>query len=155
MAVDATACRAAVGAVSASTTLSGADGVVYEVTLRVRGVAEQNSYTGGAEMDGWYAGGMPDSAGWNLFRLDVSDPPQRYYLNPGSSGTYRCFAHDRVHRVRVRDGASVTLAGDAADGFQVRNVDDRGAPIVIDGIPPAPDAFNGQFMQIDVVAITE
>ena len=33
------------------------------------------------------------------------------------------------------------------------NVDDAGAPIVIPGIPPAPDVFDGQFLRIDVVDV--
>jgi hypothetical protein len=43
----------------------------------------------------------------------------------------------------------VRLSFDSVDGSQVENADN----LVVDGIPPAPDAFDGQFLQIDATAI--
>jgi hypothetical protein len=40
------------------------------------------------------------------------------------------------------------------DGFQLANRDAAGNPIVIAGVPPAPTAFDGQFIQMEVLSVT-
>ena len=52
-------------------------------------------------------------------------------------------------------GARVRLSGRVFDGRQIRNMDIAGEPIVIDGVPPFPGVFDGQFIQMDVVSIVE
>jgi hypothetical protein len=54
-------------------------------------------------------------------------------------------------------GATVTLTADPVDSAQeeIVNVDQNGSPIVVDGVPPAPATFNGQFIQVDVTAVHE
>jgi hypothetical protein len=151
--IDATSCLANAGALSMVTTLAGDPGTRYRVTLRIRGVVEQNSYVFGALDGGWYEGGSPDNLGWNVFRLDISAPPQtQYYLNPGTIGILRTFVIDYEQTIEIDAGATVTLTGDGMDGLQVRNVDAivGGEPLTIPGIDSS-GFLDAQFVQVEAV----
>jgi hypothetical protein len=67
------------------------------------------------------------------------------------------FTIDHTEVVRIEGGATVTLASADADCLMVRNCVDVKVqpcqPYVINGIPPAPGAFNGQFIQMNVVSV--
>lgn len=126
----------------------------YVLTLLVRGVVERKSYDGG-EPDGlWHPNGEPGDVDlWNEVTLSISEtagmPAQTIRLNSGESGNSTLVAVDMTHDVVVETGATVGLRLDAIDGLQIRNHDD----LVVEGIPPAPDPFDGQFLQIDVLEI--
>jgi hypothetical protein len=47
----------------------------------------------------------------------------------------------------------VSLIAMAIDGHQITNVDAGGNPIVVPGIAPAPAAYHGQFIEMDVVSV--
>jgi hypothetical protein len=144
------------------TTLRGMPGRQYDVLVRVRGVIETRAWRGGRQvapfvLEGAESAATPlDADPWNIYRLDVSDPPQTYALNAGQSGEYRCHAVDATFTVRASSGAVVTLFASSVDPnrSQIRNVDDGGVPIVVAGVPPAPRAFDGQFLQVDVLGVT-
>jgi hypothetical protein len=135
----------------------GEVGSSYDVTIRVRGVVEQKAYTGSTEVDGlWANGGTPDGSTFNIYKLQISSPAQTYYLNYGESFIGRSFALDIQKTVIVDEGAIVELVADAGgDVYQILNRDDGEDPIVIPGIPPAPDAFDGQFIQIDILSVVK
>jgi hypothetical protein len=134
-------------------TLMGDAGVVYDVTFRVRGVVEMADYAGG-DFDGAVYVGGSGTSGWNSFRLTTSDPPQTYWLNPLGSGDYYTQPVDTTFIAPVADGATVELYGGAGgDQCSIFNHDQVGNPIVVRNIPPAPAAFDGQFLQVDVVSI--
>jgi len=149
-------------------TLSGASGKAYDVTLRFRGLVEQKTYTAttdagaavGAQPDGginpalFVAGGTPASDGFNVYRLEVDSPQQTYHLNAGASAIYHCFEIDYLVTVRVNAGAQVKLTADPLDGAIIANKGQSGSPIVVANVPPAPAPYNGQFVQMDVVAVT-
>ncbi|MBI3200213.1 MAG: OmpA family protein [Myxococcales bacterium] len=137
----------------ASFVLGGDPAVVYQLTLQFRGVVEQESYAGGQADDFWYTGGKPDNGSYNVYRVEISDPPQTYFINAGKAGIRRTFAIDYVRTVRAKGGAKLDLAADAQDGRLIANFDDKGVPIVVPEIPPAPKAFDGQFVQVDVVSV--
>jgi hypothetical protein len=84
----------------------------------------------------------------------ISNPPQQYFLNAGASGTLYCFGVDYTETVQIAAGATVTLTADPVDAVSAFNQDANGSPIVVPGIPPAPDAYDGQFLQMDVVSVT-
>lgn len=143
------------GAESDQTTLVGEPGAVYRATLRVRGVVEQKNYNGGAQEGLWHPGGSSD--GWDLWNsttLSIAAgtllEAQTIRLNSGSSGGFSLTAVDVTHDVFIETGAVVRLSIDPIDGVQIGNGDD----LVIADIPPAPEPFDGQFLQIDAVAIT-
>lgn len=138
-----------------STALGGALGASYDVSLRFRGVVEQKTYSGGSS-DGayWQVGGYPANDSYNIYRLEISSPAQTFYLNRGTSSITQCWAVDYVQTVRVSAGATVRLTAQVLDGQEITNHGDAGTPLIVPGVAPDPDPFNGQFIQMDVVGIT-
>ncbi len=136
-------------------TLAGG-GTTYDVTLRIRGVIEPKSYDGGTEGDGWNQDGVPADDTANIYALLVTDPPATYYVNSGTTrlGTeLYAEAIDFEMTIAAATGATVTLRAESLDALQIRNIDANGSPIVVPDIPPAPGAFDGQFVQMDVVSV--
>ena len=139
-----------------STTIDGEDGTTYNVTIRLRGLVEQKTYTDYTNPDGmWVEGGAPDGGSFNIFRLHVSSPEIIYYLNVGSSYIDECFVLDIEKTIVMDHGATLTLLADAGgDALSTKNRDDNGDPIVVNGVPPYPYPFDGQFVQMDIVDVT-
>ncbi len=82
-----------------------------------------------------------------------------YYVNDDTSTGHRVFSIDHQKTIPIEGGASVHLvASDIVPPcYQARNcMPDKPVctPFIIDGIAPAPAAFDGQFMQIDVLTVT-
>lgn len=134
-------------------TAGGEPGATYSVTIRVRGVLEHKSYAGGEGEGQFRIGGTPDDTTWNVYRLQVGDTV--YHLNAGVSSERFCHAIDYQAAIQVRTGDEVVLREDDTDGLMIVNIDDRSppAPIVVPDVAPYPAAFDGQFLQIDVVAV--
>ncbi len=147
--------------------LQGTTGASYQVTLLFRGIVEQKTYSGGttglAVNEGpggqgnaaYFVEGATPSAGdtFNIYELDVSSPAQTFYLNVGSSGIDQTFLIDYQATITMDAGATVTLTGNSLGGVETFN---RGAdtnPVVVPDVPPAPAAFDGQFVQMDVVSV--
>lgn len=133
-----------------SATLTGSAARSYDVRMRFRGVVERKTYSGGRADGPWYVGGAPASNPYNIYSLTVSDPAETYYLNPGPQADV-CVALDFERTVRVRGNARLTLGTNT--GTDTAQVNNRGA-IVVPGIAPAPDAYDGQFIQMDVLSVT-
>lgn len=146
-------CNAAVPRPVKSTILGGDPNRTYQVTLRFRGVVEQQSYAGGQQDGLWYTGGRSADGNYNIYKLEITSPPQTYFLNAGRAGIRRCWLIDYTRTITVRGGATVILSADAQDGRLIGNVDDQGRPIVVPGVPPAPQPYNGQFIQMDVIEV--
>ena len=73
---------------------------------------------------------------------------------PGANDSLgRVWSIDYQKTIRVPGGATVTLSADAQDGNLVSSTDDKGKPLVIPAVPPAPAPFDGQFIQMDVVSL--
>jgi hypothetical protein len=138
-----------------STTAGGDPGAAYRVTIRVRGALEHKSYIGGQATGEFVVGGTPDETMWNVYRLQVGDTS--YHLNAGVSGERHCHAVDYRADIQVRTGDLVTLVELDTDGLMIANLDDRSppVPIRIPDVAPYPDAFDGQFLQIDVEAVED
>lgn len=148
--------RTCVGPNSASSDemMSGTNAVVYDVTIRVRGVVETKAYNGGNTDGYWNDGGTPDGSAFNRFSLEVSDPAATYYLNAGQSNNQWCVGMDYQQTIPVRGGATLTLSMADTNSCTTKNLAEGSTqPIVIPGIPPAPGAFDGQFIQVDAVSI--
>jgi len=137
-----------------SATLGGSPDVTYAVTLRFRGVVEEKGYLGGTKEEHWQIGGTPAADPFNVYELKVSDPAQSYYVNSGVSYTLHSFALDYEKTIEVKGGAQVTLSADPIDTGEIKNIDSTGAPIVAPGVAPDPKAYDGQFVQMDVSAVT-
>ena len=138
---------------SLQTTLQGAPGQLYVVRLRIRGVLEEKTYTGGKPLGQFMLGGAPAIDDWNTYALTVSSPAQTVYLNPGTSGLYYCVPVDDTVTLTMQGTATVRLWAEVYDAQQIVNVDASGSAILVPGVAPYPAAFNGQFAQIDVISV--
>ncbi len=140
---------------SSSIVVVGGDaGTTYQVTLRVRGVVEQNGYFNGAQDGYFYTAGVASNAGWNEARLDVSAPMQHFFLNAGATDIPYCFGVDYAVTIPIQGGATVRLVNDGKDGAQVINIDDQGNPISLGTIAGFTQPYDGQWLQLDVVNVT-
>ena len=132
-------------------TMGGDPGIVYDVTLRVRGLTEPNTYRDGTRRgDRFYIGGTTSSPGYTSYMMTVADPPEHYFFNYNATTGHVHFTLDYQVTVKVRGGSQVTFDvdgdGSVPDGHQVANFDD----VVVPGVPPAPMPYDGQFIQLDV-----
>jgi hypothetical protein len=135
-------------------TVMGNPGTVYDIQLRFRGVVEEKTYVDGAAVGHWQTGGVASVDLYNVYMLEIDQPPQTYYVNAGTSSLGYCVPVDFMASVKAATGATVTLSADSIDGAQVENSSEMGMPIVVPDITPAPAAYDGQFVQMDVVAVT-
>lgn len=145
------------GSVSKQATLAGQTGTTYQVKLRFRGVIEPNAYSGGTANGYFYTGGTSADPYANVYQLTVSQPAQTYYVNSGTvrpSNDLYCDSIDYEATIDVAGGAKVTLSANTKDALQIKNRDKAGNPYVIADVPPAPQPYNGQFVQMDVVSVT-
>jgi len=131
--------------------LAGEPGSVYNVSLRIRGVVEQQSYSGGTSSGSFQIGGAPGGSNWNVYRLSVSNPAQDYYLNRGTSGIFSVFAIDYTVNIPIAAGATVTLYAESRDNAEIANNINTGGPISIPGITDPPQPYAGQFVQMTYV----
>ncbi len=135
-------------------TMDGDPDTLYDVTFRVRGIAEPNTYTGGTlEGERFYTGGTTTTAGYTSYMLTVAEPAQHYFFNYSPTTGHFNFLLDYEVTIRIRGGSEVTFDvngdGSVPDGHGVSN---DGQTIVPD-VPPAPDWYDGQFVQLDVVSV--
>ncbi|HEY3452884.1 MAG TPA: hypothetical protein VGK67_41465 [Myxococcales bacterium] len=145
-------CSAAIAKPSKAVQVGGKAGQAYDITLRIRGVVELMSYSGGQAQNFWYVGGKPSDKKANFYDLQVSAPASTYYLNAGNV-IKRTWPMDYTQTIRVDSGATVTLAGDSQDSRMVPNRDLKNNPQIVPDVPPAPAPFDGQFVQVDVVSV--
>ena len=132
-------------------TFGGKPGVLYDVTLHVRGVVEPKNFTGGeVKFDHFQIGGTAVRNDYNFYSLAVSDPAANYTFNRNADkvGHYT-FPIDYQVTIPVRAGATVTMGAYDSNDVAIANHQRH----VVAGVPPAPGYFDGQFFQLDVVAV--
>lgn len=153
---------------STTTTVVGTAGASYDVTLRFRGLVEQRTYAGGVSGGAtgdvnpelFLEGGTWETSDpYNVYTLEIQplDPGagvRTFRLNGGTSNIHHCFPLDYRATVRVETGATLVLSADSIEGNIIANLGADAQPIVVADVPPAPDAFDGQFVQVDVVSVT-
>jgi hypothetical protein len=128
----------------------GEPGKRYRVTLRFRGVVEPMMYKNG-EMDDdyFYRGGEPNNGTYNIYKLAISSPASHYFLNRQDKVGHRIFTIDYEKTIDIDGGATVTFHGNGQNGRMITNF----SKLVVPDVPPAPQPFNGQFVQVDVVKV--
>jgi hypothetical protein len=137
-------------------TIGGSNATTYDVKLHIRGLTEPNIYAGGmlSTAQRFYIGGATTQTGYTAYSLTVADPPKVYFFNYNSSVGHFVFSLDYEVVIPMRGGTTITFdvngQNSVPDGHGVSNRD----RVVIEGVPPAPDPFNGQFVQFDVVDVT-
>ena len=132
-------------------TFAGSQGTIYRVTLHVRGVVEPKNFTGGTvQFEHFQTGGAPVKNDYNFYSLHVSDPEATYTFNRNEEkvGHYT-FPIDYRVIIPVRGGATVTMGAYDSNDVAIANH----KHFVVDGVPPAPKPFDGQFFQLDVESI--
>jgi hypothetical protein len=134
-------------------TMGGDPTKVYDVTLRVRGLTEPNTYKNGTlQGDRFYVGGTTGTPGYTSYMMTTADPAQHYFFNFSPTTGHVHFKLDYQVTVKIRGGSRVTFDvdgdGSVPDGHQVSNFDQT----VVADVPPAPVAYDGQFIQLDVVS---
>lgn len=132
-------------------TFAGEPGILYDVTLHVRGVVEPKNFTGGTvQFDHFQTDGEPVKNDYNFYSLTVSDPAAMYTTNRNMEkvGHYT-FAIDYHVTIPVRGGATVTMGAYDSNDVAIANHEQH----VIEGIPPAPQPFDGQFFVVEVESI--
>ena len=138
---------------SVAVTVGGVSGRRYSLTMRVRGVIEYNTYTGGTAFGAHgYIGGTAVSGSDDTWKLTISSPAQTYWLNHDSAGvSNEAVVMDDVLTVIADAGATVTLEYDAqGPSFQGNSLLLR-AP----GVAPFPEVFDGHFLDISLAAAQE
>jgi hypothetical protein len=129
-------------------TFDGKASTVYDVTLHVRGVVEPKNFTGGeVQHEHFQAGGTPVQNDYNFYSLHVSDPEATYTFNRHQEkvGHYTFVIDYRV-TIPIRGGAIVTMGAYDSNDVAIANH----KHLVVAGVPPAPQPFDGQFFQLDV-----
>jgi hypothetical protein len=137
-------------------TMGGDPNKVYNVTLRVRGLTEPNTYKSGTlQGERFYIGGSTSTAGYTSYMMTTANPAQHFFFNYSPTTGHMHFKLDYQVTVKIRGGSQVTFDvdgdGSVPDGHQVSNFDQT----VVPDVPPAPMAYDGQFVQLDVVSAVE
>jgi hypothetical protein len=132
-------------------TFAGRPGMLYSVTLHVRGVVEPKNFTGGTvQFDHFQTGGDAVRNDYNYYSLSVSEPSAFYTFNRNEEkvGHYT-FPIDYAVTIPIRGGAIVTMGAYDSNDVAIANHEGH----VIADVPPYPAAFDGQFFDIEVVGV--
>lgn len=132
--------------------------LVYDVEIRIRGLTEPKDFTGGTVVENHFQlGGTPGTNDYNTYTIEVADPLEVYTLNRNEMGVgHYTFVVDYTVTIPIRGGAEVRLAMRDPNNNAIANPGGNiasGEPFVVPDIPPAPDPFYGQFLQMDVMSV--
>lgn len=81
------------------------------------------------------------------------EPGEECVLEQRRDGASYVDGIDYVARLDAKAGAIITLSSASIDNLIAKNLDQAGTAIVVSGVAPAPAAFNGQFVQVDVDSV--
>ncbi|MEP6914122.1 MAG: hypothetical protein ABJC89_00690 [Acidobacteriota bacterium] len=135
----------------------GRPGIVYDVTLRIRGLFEPTTIAGGVAPDAthpWFvAAGQSRTTDYSRWHIDVAEPAQTYTLNHYPSVSHTIYKEDFEATIPVAGGASVLVQVVDSNDRQIDN-GAKGRPDrqqILDGVVDAPRP--GQMLRIDVVRV--
>ena len=130
----------------------GEKGKRYKVTLRFRGVVEPMMYKGGQQVgEYFYIGGEKNNGTYNVYQISVASPKAHYFLNRQDAVGHRIFAVDYTQTLEIDGGSEIVFFGDGQNGRLITNY----KKLVVPEVPPAPQPYNGQFIQVNVVDVRE
>jgi hypothetical protein len=133
--------------------MGGEPGKLYQVKLRVRGVVEPMRYAEGTRTGDWfYEGGEPNDKQYNVYKLQVADPPRHYFFNAGDPPPldHDVYPVDYQVTITVKGGSKLVLSVDGQNASMIENAFYK----KLEGVEPYPRAFPGQFLQIDAVEVS-
>lgn len=127
---------------------------LYDVTLRVRGVFENYDYgAAGTKQGDLVRIGGPRPAPYKIHVLGatVADPLQNYFFNAwnDTSNPARVIKADYEVTLRIRGGAKVRFF----EYDDIGRIWQNAEHLTVDGIPPYPEAFDGQFIHFNAVSV--
>ncbi|MBV9548053.1 MAG: hypothetical protein JO256_00085 [Alphaproteobacteria bacterium] len=140
-----------------SFTFGGRPGVVYDVTLRVRGLFEPTRIEGGKAPDAanpWFVvGGEDKSTDYSQWHIDVSSPAASYTLNNYPRVSHTIYKEDFQVTIPVAAGAKVLIQTVDSNDREIDNGakgrSDRQQ--ILDDVASKPP--NGQVLRMDVLAV--
>jgi len=126
----------------------------YEAQFRIRGTVELRTYTGGSAIGRFYSGAdaiATIEAGLvlknrNWWKLTISDPAQEHYLNYDVTHGGAAALDYLTPKLRIKAGATITLAYDTLDGLQLPTEEHEDPPASVDPTDPA----GSPFIQVDM-----
>jgi hypothetical protein len=144
--------------------IGGDPEVVYDITVRIRGIMEPKYYTNGCEPMFTRATNPPnetrsiyvckatDTTSWNdtynVWQLSVADPPQTFYLNADNENPgHRVNTIDGEFTFQARGATYIEMRFDDLNGGQIRNCN-----LTVPEL--AEQVFDGNFYQLDVLSWT-
>lgn len=139
-----------------SFTFGGKAGMVYDVTLHIRGIFEPTTITGGDTPDPKHpyfkVGGTVSTPDWSHWEIEVSNPKQTYWLNHYPSVGHTIYKEDFEATLAVASGATVVIRVTDGNDRQIDN--GKTAPDRQQTIAGVVDhALAGQMLRLDVVRI--
>ncbi len=152
--VDETIQRTNLPPVDKELSLGGDPTKLYDVELRIRGVMENHDYGGqGTKQGDWVlvGGDLPAPGAIHVFGFTVRDPEETYFFNSwnDTSDPARIIAMDYTVTLPMRGGGQVRVF----EYDDIGKIWSNAEGLKIEGISPYPEAFDGQFMQVDVVSV--
>ena len=134
----------------------GKSGTVYDVTLRIRGLFEPTTITGGETPDPEHpyfkVGGTVSTPEWSHWEIEVSEPRQTYWLNHYPSVGHTIYKEDFEATIAVAAGATVVVRVTDGNDRQIDNGKtgpDRQQ--IIAGVVDKP--LPGQMLRLDVIRV--
>lgn len=122
-------------------------GITDQVEIHCRLLAELKGRNfSGPVIGNFQIGGHVPVNNTNVYRINVSDPPQVYFLNIHTTPLVQTNAQvlDYTQAIPIKHGATVTLTAESMDGRELPNGND----LVIPGLSPFPDPYEGQFAHV-------
>ena len=139
-------------------TFGGTAGTVYDVRLRIRGIFEPTTITGGetAYPDHPYyqVGGTVRAREWSAWHIEISNPKQTYWLNHYPKVSHTIYNEDFEATIPVAGGASVVVRVVDGNDRQIDN-SEPGRPDrqqIIKGVVDKP--LGGQMLRLDVLQVS-
>jgi hypothetical protein len=139
-------------------TFGGQNGTTYDVRLRVRGVFEPTTITGGEtpypDRPYYRVGGTIRARDWSAWHIEVANPKQTYWLNHYPKVSHTIYLEDFEATIPVAGGAAVVVRVVDGNDRQIDN-NEPGRPDrmqIIKGVIDTPLA--GQMLRLDVLGVT-
>ena len=138
-------------------TFGGPKGTVHQVKLRIRGLFEPTTITGGEtpypEHPYFQVGGTIRARDWSAWHIEVSEPKQTYWLNHYPKVGHVIYNQDFEVTIPVAGGANVVVRVVDGNDRQMDNNEPGKADRMqlIKGV--TDKVMDGQMLRIDVISV--
>ena len=138
-------------------TFGGPKGTVHHVRLRIRGLFEPTTITGGetpyAHHPHFQVGGTIRARDWSAWHIEVSEPKQTYWLNHYPKVGHIIYNQDFEVTIPVAGGANVVVRVVDGNDRQMDN-NEPGLADRMQLIKGVTDkVLDGQMLRIDVLSV--